>query len=286
MSVLKPVAKNPRISVNPALQNKTVALNEQEMTQFLTEEEKNRRIAGHPSVGATAAASSSKEKATPHPRGHKPKMIDEIWKTMDSNAFLHLTDSATMLEVWVQPLFCVPERGAFTTVTFKEMIAGRHIKYREASCKMSVVDLMKMLYLNDCLQADMQGVPRTPYDEWVKEKSAACMRAKGLEDVNAPAKLCNFILTEDRDFGFYPAFLKGRCGMFFRKIGYHTYKSGRKGDAKIENPSMVKCKATKGDFEYIIEGRVFPLPDEWFDSLASGQDDANATLELAESQAI
>lgn len=201
-----------------------------------------------------------------HPKGHKVRDLAEVWKVMDSQDFLHLTDTLTLGDVWVQPSVVVSSKGAFATVTFFEIVAGPHIKSRTASCKISLDDLTKMLYLNDCIQWDLQNIEHLSFDDWMKEKSSICVKAKGMEEGSDRAKLCNFILTSDRDFTFYPKYLHGVCGIFFRKICYHSYKTEKSdSENKIENPSMIKCKGTKGSFEYIIEARIFPLPFSFFE---------------------
>ena len=168
------------------------------------------------------------------------------------------------------------------------MVAGPHIKFRDASCKMSLDDLTKMLYLNDCIQWDLQNLEHLSFEDWMKEKSSICVKAKGMEEGSDRAKLCHFIITEDREFSFYPSFLQSCNGIFFRKICYHSYKNGE-DTLKINNPSMMKCKGTKGTFEYIIEARVFPLPEEWFtyaNPCATSAVDRSMPSEVPESQAF
>ena len=184
---------------------------------------------------------------------------------MDQQSFLHLTDTLTLGDVWVQPIGVEPISNAFANVTFRQIVAAPHIKCRDAVCRMSVDDTMKILYLNECIQWEMQGIDRMEYEDWVNEKSAKCVKSKGLEVGSDRAKLCNFIITEDKEFTFYPRFLKGSFGIFFRKICYHSYKTdGKDKSTKLVNPSMIKCSATRGKFEYVLEGRIFPLPEGWF----------------------
>lgn len=249
-----------------------------DLASSLTEEgERSRRIATRP-ISSPVPRMGEVDQGTKHPRGHKVRELAEVWKVMDSQDFLHLTDTLTLADVWVQPTAVVTSKGAFATVSFKQMVAGPHIKFRDASCKMSLDDLTKMLYLNDCVQWDLQNMEHLSFDDWMKEKSSICVKAKGMEEGTDRAKLCHFIITADRDFTFYPSFLHGCNGIFFRKICYHSYKNGE--DAlKINNPSMMKCKGTKGTFEYIIEARIFPLPEEWF---AYANPGATSTVDRSE----
>lgn len=258
MSLSKPVTKQARIQGQPAALVRSESV---DLSRSIAEE-RGRRMG---SRQTSSTDTPSDQTMTRHPKGHKVRTLDEIWKTMDSQDFLHLADTLVLGDVWVQPIAVEPAKGAFATVTFKQMVAAPHIKHRDANCKMSLEDLTKMLYLNDCIQYDMQNVERMSYDDWLKEKSSLCVKAKGMEEGSNRAKLCHFIITEDRSFTFYPAYLHGRFGVFFRKICYHSYKTAGE-QQKLVNPAMIKCCATKGNFEYILEARFFPLPDEWFDS--------------------
>ena len=211
--------------------------------------------------------SENKTKSAPaqtHPRGHKVYQLDKVWETMDQQSFLHLTDTLTLGDVWVQPVSVTPMNAAYANVAFKEIVLAPHIKQRTAETKMSADDLIKMLYLSECLQWYMQGVEALPFDDWLNDKSAACVKVKGMEVGSNRALLCNFIITEDREFTFYPPLLKGNFGIFFRKICYHSYKTTGEGE-KLSYPGMIKCCATRGKFEYILEARIIPLPVGWFD---------------------
>ena len=230
-----------------------------------------------PSAAAAQPSQTSSEEAKnpetmTHPKGHKVRELSEVWNKMDSQAFLHLTDTLTLGDVWVQPISATPDRGPFANVTFRQMVDAPHLKARTATCKMSNDDLLKVLYLGDTIQWMMQGIDILPFEDWLKNKSAACVQKKGMEEGSNRTKLCNFMLTEDHDYTLYPQFLKGYFGIFFRKICYHSYKTkGASGD-KLINPSMMKCSATKGKFEYVLEARIFPLPANWYAASASVED--------------
>ena len=292
MSLSKPVMKQTRtLKPNPSTLQHTETESDLSHSSIM-EEARNRRT-GTPQPSTAAATPSqmmNQDQIVKHPRGHKVRNLEEVWKIMDSQDFLHLTDTLALADVWVQPKSVVSSKGAFATVSFTEMVAGPHIKFREASCKISLDDLTKMLYLSDCIQYDMQGVERLTFDDWLKDKSSLCVKKKGMDEGSDRAKLCNFIITEDKTFTFYPSYLHGCCGVFFRKICYHSYPN-KTETSKMENPSMLKCKGTKGTFEYIIEARIFPLPFAWFDAAdpasSSMVDRCQPdTLDLPESQAI
>ena len=199
-----------------------------------------------------------------HPKGHKVRELSDVWKNMDAQDFLHLSDTLTLGDVWFQPTGVVGDRGAIANVKMLQIVDAPHIKKRETTCKMSTDDILKVLYLNDTLQLEMQGLDRISFEEWLNEKSAGCVKNKGIEEGSNRAKLCEYILNEDKEFTFYPRYLKGKFGIFFRKICYHSYKTEEKMESKMINPSMIKCCATKGKFEYILEARIIPLPENWF----------------------
>ena len=67
--------------------------------------------------------------------------------------------------------------------------------------------------------------------------------------------------------------------MFFRKICYHSYQTGKKDEHKLENPTMMKCCAARGKFEYVIEARLCAIPDGWFDAIKT-----SGSEEVPESQ--
>lgn len=254
--------KQPKTMMNP---NPTTLrrCESEDLNSADTVEERDHRIITRP-ISSPIPPTEKTNQMTRHPKGHKVRELNEVWKAMDSQDFLHLSDTLTLGDVWVQPTGIISSKGAFATVSFKQIVAGPHIKSRETSCKISLDDLMKMLYLNDCIQWDLQNMEHLTFDDWMKEKSSICVKAKGMDEGSDRGKLCNFIITEDREFTFYPVCLHNRSGIFFRKICYHSYKTETKDEAKIENPSMMKCKGTKGTFEYIIEARIFPLPLSFF----------------------
>lgn len=261
MSVLKPVAKRANVAnaeQQTTLTRTTRSLDLQAAPASLAEEK------DHP-TSSTQTSESGRKIVVAHPKGHKVRNLSDVWSTVDSQNFLHLSDILTLMDFWVQPSSAEPAGGGFANVFFKQIIAAPHIKQRDATCKMSTDDLLKMLYLNETICWDMKKEDHLSFDAWLNEKSAACVKAKGLDEGSNRAKLCNFIITEDPTFTFYP--MEGRFGVFFRKICYHSYKTDKKdGKPKLVNPSMIKCCATRGKFEYVLEARIFPLHREWYTS--------------------
>lgn len=216
------------------------------------------------STPTTTPQSAMEKKRPPHPKGHRVRDLEEdVWKVMDGQSFLHLTDTTNLADVWVQPIAVEPSNTMYSTIHFEQIVAGPHIKRRTTATKMALDDLLRLLHLNDCLQRDLQRIDRMTYDAWLAEKTAAFIKQHGILDSTNRSKLCQYIITEDSEFSFSPSFIRDSA-FFFRKISYHSYKA--KGDVveKYINPSMVKCCATRGSFEYMIEGRLFPLPPEWW----------------------
>lgn len=225
-----------------------------------------------------------------HPKGHKVRMLKEVWDTMDSQAFLHLTDTIVLADVWVKPISVEPTTSIYADATFEEIVLAPHIKNRIAKTRIAIDDLINMLYMCDCLAYEFGGETRPEFDDWISLKTASFIKANGVSDATNRSKLCNYILREDPDFSFYPSCLKTNAGIYFRKICYHSYKeeTSKSGedDHKFINPSMMKCVATRGKFEYIIEARIVPLPGDYFHQ----RDEANHTTgemeEFPESQAM
>lgn len=262
MSALRPTSKQPR------LQGQT-AVKRTESVELST------RVT---SVGSAPRTVSSQDPVTTsqdptkktenHPRGHKVKELSDVWKTMDQQTYLRLTDTLLLGDVWVQPKSILDDGQ----VVFVEVVFAPNIKFREVTKKISSEDLLQMLYLNDSIQADMDGVPRLEFDVWVSEKTREMIKAHGVDDATNKAKLANFILSEDETFSFYPSCCHNTVSMFFRKTCYHSYKHpDNKTNPKIKNPCMVKCP-TRGKFEYIIEARPMVIPYEWREPPASAHE--------------
>jgi len=221
------------------------------ITPALTEEDRTRKV-------STALS---------HPKGHRAKTLAEVWKSMDSQDFLRISDTLTLMDVWSQPKHVTPIKNAYAEVTWLQMVDAPHIKFREKVSKISNDELLRMLYLADSIVRNID-TDCVCFDSWLAEKTAAFVKKNGVADAQNRALLCNFILSEDPEFSLYPPKL-GNIGIFFRKSTYHSYKQICDGDesevpAKIINPCMMKCRSTKSAFEYIVEARLIPLPDDWF----------------------
>lgn len=217
-------------------------------SQTETGEMRARRIATPPSVD-----------------GVRTVEVEKIKEALASQNFLRLTDTTLLGDVWVQPILVEFSNTLYATIRFLVMLAGPSIEVFTTATKMSLSDLLKMLYLNDCILADFQGLARMDYDTWFKEKSAACVRLEGTERGTNLSVVSQFIITQDKEFTFYPTFIKN-CGMFFRKISHHRYVNGEGKTGDLVNASMIQCSAApRGKFQYVLEGKCVPLPDNWSD---------------------
>ena len=217
-------------------------------------------------------AGMNAQKKPPHPKWHKQATLASVWATMDSQSFLHLTDTLALSDVVVQPKSIASSTGSYTNVTFIQAVKARNWKLRVATCKMPIVDVIKMLYLCDCMYSKIQKTPAPTYEAWVKSKVSAFGAKYGMvEDANH-CMLCQYILAEDPTFSFYADCI-GDCGVFYRKICHHSYKNG-KGETKIRNPAMVKCKGSRGMIEYLIEAMILPLPDGYFKKIEEAEERA------------
>lgn len=213
-----------------------------------------------PSLTTSSAGEKEKEKektSFSHPKGHRVKTVEEVWKTMDSQGFLHLTDTWTLYDVWVQPISCVQEKGSILSVLMYQFVIAPHIKCRQATTKMSADDLVKMLYLCDTMCQFINQRENLPFDVWVNEKVASCVKALGVDAGVDKVQFCNFIMQNDPTFTLHPT---PNLAVFVRKICYHSYRTSEK---KLDNPLMIKCTATRGKFEYVLEVSTFPLCENW-----------------------
>lgn len=270
MSASKPMEKKPRLA-EPQPNPLRKAVSTLDLRKVGTEEESDPLTSSQirPTSSPVPTAPVTEETGVNRPRlqgkahekGHKVSMLKEVWDRMDKKDFLPIADFS---DIWLQPTGVSSLKGVWGDVTLKEVVFAPHIKSRTAVTKMSGEDLCKILYLCDCLTNELQAIPRLPYEEWLNGKIAACVKVKGPEESMNRCKLAHFVITEDREFTFYPTCLRGNFGFFFHKICYHSYKTtDLPVTTKFDNPSMIRCCATKGKFEYIYEVRLFPLPDGW-----------------------
>ena len=264
MSALKPLNKRPP-SATSTLSPLTRTQSRDDLTSFVEGKSTG--------TGCQDTSSTPRKTATVkpgHPKGHNVRDLKtDVWGPMDAQAFLRLTDTLSLSDLLIQPICCEPQSGALTNVTMYEFVNAPHPKFRRATHRMATDDLLKLLYLCDSLIRSSAGLEEVKYDDWLNEKIAACVRVKGLDEGNDRGKLCNFIMVEDREFTFYPANLHQKYGVFFRKTCYHSYQTGTKEkEGKLDNPAMIKCCATRGKFEYVLEARLVALPSTWFDAVA------------------
>jgi len=269
MSVLKP-SKQPRM-LNQSQVIPSVKI--ESLDSHMSEEEKCHGSAPHPIPkvetpalpSADLTANQMDMKTPRHPKGHKVRPLDQVWQLMDKQDFQRLTDSVSLSDVWFQPISVEETKALFADVKFSEIIFGFHIKRRVTKHKVNLNDLLLLLYLNDKTQWIMRRIDVMDYDSWVSEKTAEFIKRHGVTDSSNKSKLCNYIITEDKEFTFYPSGWISHVSFFFRKICQHSYPD-KTSTVKFENPSVVKCKSYRGSFDYLYEIRMILLPDSWYDS--------------------
>ena len=257
MSALKPANKK-RI-INPI--KKTMEPVVQKVVNC-TEEKEKPHLIGTPQENVSLSQTTTTSRPQ-HPKGHKVRKLDEVWKLMDSQSYLRLTDTIMLSDVWVQPLKVEADDGRTVSVEMIQLVDAPHIKMRETKTKMTVDDVLKMLYICDCICWSMKGMDRVSYEDWENFKASECAKVYECEGGVDMVQLCNFIINTDNDFSFYPEAYKCNCGIFLRKICYHSYKTTntKKDEEKMVNSSMMKCCSSRGNFEYVLQGRIFILPD-------------------------
>ena len=213
---------------------------------------------------STLPDSTDSTKKQRHPKGHKVRDLSEVWKSLDDESYLRLTDTLVLGDVWFLPIKVEPLTTLSCNVTFLELVDSVHMKVRKATHKMSVDDICKVLYLKDRVCWTLQGQDWLTFEDWLSENTANFIKANGVGESTNRAKLCDYLLNEDHisHFTFSVPSVEN-CLMFFRKTCVHSYKS--ENTEKVDNPAMIKCKASKSDFEYIFEFRLIPVPVEWRD---------------------
>ena len=153
VTIVKPSAKVPKKTEAPLPKLVAMKQAELEVSHSHSAEVKNPLTTSPLSPQDKAAET----KTQMHPKGHKPRSITEVWRTMDQQAYLRPTDTLTLGDVWIQPTGSIPERGAIAMVSMIQMLHAPHIKYRNTHAKMSTDDLLKVLYLCDSLRFDFQA---------------------------------------------------------------------------------------------------------------------------------
>jgi hypothetical protein len=193
--------------------------------------------------------------------------------------FLRLTDTPALYDVWVQPKVVTRTSSLYLEVTFCQIIAAPHMHYRDVKYQVSADDLLKMFYLADQLQWAAVNAAKQSFDDWLTVKVNKRNSAHGLDGSEDRALLAEFVFNEDDTFSLYPVTTSTSLTVFFRKICYHSYKLPASSDktTKINNPSMVKCHAIRGKFEYMYEARIMSVPDEW---KAADEEEAPSTLPM------
>ena len=214
-----------------------------------------------PPTATTQSQSAMKERPR-HPKGHRVHPVMEIDETLQKDKYMHLMDTLTLFDVYVQPKDVEESKGGFADVTFTRLIYGYHVQVGEYRAALSLDDLLQMLYRTDVLQASMQGKVCLGYDEWINEKTNAYTSLHGMDNASNMSLLARFIIVEDPDFTFFPPFLKN-TGIFFKKSTVHSYPNPmNKGIPKVLNPCIIKRKAMKGAFEYTLDLKLLLLPPE------------------------
>ena len=241
----------------------------------------------HPTPVSTPDVSEEKTRRIaipPSKDGVRIVEISEIKKLCAAQNFLRLADTILLGDLWVQPLAVEPTTTMYATVKFVAMLNAPKMQLFLLKTKLSLDDLLKMLYLNDCIFADFQGLVRLDYGGWINEKTSAYVKVEGAENATNRSMLANFIVTQDSEFSFYPKFMKN-CGMFFHKLSHHKYKDEGGKFGELENASMIECSAApRGKFHYVLEARCFPLPDKWMDTYNALVESASDEEEVPETQ--
>ena len=222
----------------------------------------------------TSTTPQNRRSAMPHhEKGHKVHKIAEVWNLMDTQSYLRLTDTLILNDVWMLPWTITGSTNTTVDVAMYQVIFGAHIKQRLTTVKMTVDDLLQVLYNVDMVVADFNGSEKTDYETWINTKSSECVAERGIDQGANYAAIASFIM-ETGNFTFKLPAQSGNYYVFFRKVCRHSFPAGEEY-AKYINPAITKREAVKGKFEYSLEVAIKSLPGEWeYDILkAEGRED-------------
>lgn len=224
-----------------------------------------------PPSSTTPAPQSSEARirrtvAPPDAKGkiYREMTLAEVKEIFKNKSFLRPSDTKGLHDTWLQPVAIERANGMYTTATFLVMMNTPTFDFFYLKTKVNVEDVLAMLYLCDCMIADFQGIARFEYNDWLNEKTSAFVKVSDAKSATNQSLLVNYILNEDKEFTFYPDFMKN-AGFFVRKLCYHQYKGVDGKVSNWANPSMLVREAdNEAKFKYVIEGRCFSLPDNWW----------------------
>lgn len=211
----------------------------------------------------TEASATAASRAPPHPKGHRVRSLIELRDAIDKSEYIKFCDALPMKDVWYQPKDVEVSTGQWVSCTFTELVFAANLKVREITTKAPVEDILRMCYLADMIRCEAVGHPAPSYGGWFALKAADYIKAS--EDPAGgqnQSTVCKYVLRNDPNFTFALANAVN-LNVFFRKVGYYSYSTGVKGEVKTKNPNMMKAKTTKGKTDYVIESRIFLIPNEW-----------------------
>ena len=218
-----------------------------------------------PSPHPVTPMEDPKKQSKAHPKGHRVFSIEEVREIADGKApFMRATDTTMLSDIWLLPYHVdLPYPGnTWVNVSFREIIAGAHIKMRDVAYKVSVDDVLSMCWKANAMEAMYNGSPALEFDNWLTEMIYLFSKEHGSEDSTDRGKLCEFLINEDK-VSFQPLEKNKSFTLFFRKINIHSYpiKASTEGaDDKFVNLNQVKCCATRGKYEYALDTRLFLVP--------------------------
>ena len=202
-----------------------------------------------------------------HPKGHRVFTIEEVREVADGKApFMRATDTTLLSDIWLVPYHVeLPYNGnTWINVSFREIIAGAHIKTRDVAYKISTDDMLMICWKEGCMEALFNGSVPLDFDTWLTEMIYQFSKERGTEDSTNRGKLCEFLINEKK-ITFCPIEKNKDFTLFFRKINIHSYpaqlNTTEGAGEKVVNYNQVKCSATRGKYEYAWDTRLFLVPD-------------------------
>lgn len=203
-----------------------------------------------------------------HPKGHSVHTIASVLEFLDKKPFLRVTDTATLNDVWVSPISCVPdpEMPGCVDLNCHLILEGTKIAAMLKTFTIYGTDLLKLLYLASCFECDFDGKVRLDFDMWLNEVMYQYGKEKGYESSRSHEYVALYLINNHK-INFHPIPANPSITTFFRLSRMRSYPVPEdKKDFEITkhvNPWIIKCPAVPGKkrkFEYMIEGKLIWAP--------------------------
>ena len=192
------------------------------------------------------------------PNGHKVKTCTEIITSSHKTKYLPLADGMNTGDVYFQPCAIHAVNKNWIDCEMVEYLFGAGIMSLHYVFSIDADDLLRMIYLKDMFCYDLDGESRVSFEEWLVNVFSEIVKEDAQADFSDHGMIANFIMSKET-FNWNIS-SSPYVQVIFQKRCIHDFKDPQP-DIVLhgENPNVVKCKALRGKFEYVIEGRIFTI---------------------------